>query len=124
MQAVFDLLPERGLLETALDQFLQPRSMQPQIEPWSDSHVLEDAACRQWIGLLEDHTDVAPDVHGANAASIDIEAIGDHPALNAGAGEGLVETVEAAHECRFAAAGWPDQGGDTQWGHRQVDIKE
>src|SRR5699024_998608 len=74
-------------------------------------HVLLDAHGGERVGALEHHADLAADVDGVDARAVDVSAVHEHLAGDAGSGDDLVHAVECAQHCGFAAARGADERG-------------
>src|SRR5690606_4450724 len=64
------------------------------------------------VGLLEDHANAGAQLHNVEIGGVDVFAIEQDRAADAGAFDGVVHAVDAAQERRLAAARGSDEGGD------------
>ena len=76
------------------------------------------------IGLLEDHADARPELHGVDPRRIDIHAVEIDLAGDAAALDGVVHPVQAAQERRLAATGRTDQGGHRAVANVERDVEQ
>ena len=92
------------------------------VELHAREHVLLDRHRRERVRPLEHHADLAAHEHGVDAGTVQVVAVEQHLALDAGAGDDLVHAVEGAQERRLAAAGRADEGRDAAGLDREGDA--
>ena len=61
---------------------------------------------------MEDHADALAQLHDIRAGRVQLAAVEPDAAARFRARDGVVHPIEAAQECGFSAARWPDEGGD------------
>jgi hypothetical protein len=93
------------------------------IELQPSSHIVVNRHGGKWVGLLEYHTDATAD-GDRRGAVIDIEIADTNSAGGPSLWDGLMHSVEAADERRFAATGGPDDGSGVIGHNRHVDVVE
>jgi hypothetical protein len=94
----------------------------PVVELHAGEHVVADRHRRERVRALEHHPDLAADEHGVDARAVEVVAVDEHLAVDAGAGDDLVHAVERADEGRLAAAGGADQRRDRAGLDRERDT--
>src|SRR6266540_3242592 len=125
MEAVLDLIPERGPTQIPLDKIVHLATGHlPATKPRTRSNVVVDAHHRERIGLLEHHSDHAPDLDRIGRRSVDLDIAQKHAPRGPCARGRLMHAVEAAEKRRFSAAGWPDDGGHGPDLEREIDIAD
>ena len=112
VQPVFDLVPQSGAAQRALDHLVE-RGLPLLAEgPRPVGDVVVDAAGERVV-FLEDHPDMPPQLDRIDRPVRDVRAFNDDRALgHAGTGDQVVHPVEAAQQGRFAAAGGANESSD------------
>src|SRR5438128_12118170 len=123
MHDVFDFVPERGMGERTLHDFIQLAAIAEAIELQPSSHVVVNRHRGEWVRLLKDHADAAADLHGGGSV-VNVKVTDAHAASGASFGNSLVHAVEAAHECGLPTTGWADDRGGMIGRHVHADIVE
>src|SRR5947209_14311601 len=98
MHDVFDFVPERGMGERTLHDFIQLAAIAETVELQSGSHVVIDRHRGEWVRLLEDHADAAADLHRGGSV-VDVKVADAHAASGVSFGDRLMHTIQATHEC-------------------------
>ena len=106
LEAVFHLIPKRRPGEGPLDALVE--ALAHAEHAWSPRHVVVNRL-RERIRLLEDHADPAADGDGVDAGAVEVLAVVQDLALDAGTGNHVVHPVQAADKGALAAAGGPDE---------------
>src|SRR5437899_1451145 len=122
-QMVFDFVPECGELQRPLHDHIQTPAIAKAVELQARGYIVIDRHGREWVGLLEDHADAAPDLDSGGAV-VNVEITDSHLASGTGFWDGLVHAVEAAHESGLAAAGRADYGRGMVGRDSHVDVVE
>jgi hypothetical protein len=107
VQAVLELVPDRGPAQGLLDLLLDCGAVADPAHAHPVGHVFEDAL-RKRVGLLKDHPDPHPHLHRVDLGSDQVHLVGvqdDLALVLAGRIEG-VHAVEAAQQRALAAARW------------------
>src|SRR5699024_588422 len=112
VEAVLDLVPQVRAAQGTLSEVVGLRLRQTLVvQSHTCEHVLLDAHGGERVGALEHHADLAADVDGVDARAVDVSAVHEHLAGDAGSGDDLVHAVECAQHCGFAAARGADERG-------------
>ena len=106
LEAVFDLLPEGGMLQGALDQLVHVAAVA--VDPGPPRHVLVDRLGER-VGLLEDHPYAAPDDYRVRGPGVDVLLAEHHVPFGARAWDHLVHPVQTTYEGALAAPRRPDE---------------
>ena len=121
VQLVLDLVPQRAAAQRLLDPAVHLGFGNLLVEPDAERDVLIDRH-RERRRFLEHHAD-------PGAQQIEIELGIEHVGLveHQLAGGALsrievVHPVENPQQRRFAATGWPDEGGDAIGAEREIDV--
>ena len=122
-QLVLGLVPERRLLEAPGDDILQLPELMAAVPPRPEGHVLEDGH-GEGVGFLEDHAHPFPQLHDVDGVIVDVDAVELDQPHHPGPGNEVVHAVEEAEQGRLAAAGGPDDGGDSALRYFQGDVAE
>ena len=123
VQTVLDLVPQVGPAQGGLHQVVGIGLLDaPVVEAHAGQDVLGDGHGGERVGPLEDHADGAAHLDGVDAGPVEVDAVDDDLALDAGAGDGLVHAVEGAQEGGLPAAGGADEGGDGLGLDDDVDV--
>ncbi|CAI7629210.1 unnamed protein product, partial [Penicillium discolor] len=113
VEAVLDLVPQvragEGLLDEVVLLALRHALV---VELHPGEHVLLDRHRGERVRPLEHHADLATHEHRVDAGAVEVLAVEQHLALDAGAGDHLVHAVESAEEGGLAAARRADEGRD------------
>ena len=102
MKPVFDLLPQRRVLEALLDDLVDLR-----LGPAEDVRTVRDIVVdrfRKRIGALEQHADLAAKVDDIGIGRQHVVAVEQYFSGSARARSQVVHPVEDPQEGRFAAA--------------------
>jgi hypothetical protein len=83
--------------------------------------VVDHRHGRERVRFLEDHADGAADGDDVDPRVVEVEAVEQHLALGASAGDLLVHAVDAADHRRLAAAGGADDRGHVVGAEGEVD---
>ena len=121
MELVFNLIPQRRLVDGFFHNFIQVRFAANAIQAWTVGHIIIDTL-GEWIRALENHPDPPADIYHIHTGGVDIISIQADHALDAAAGGQVIHTVKGPQQRGLAAARRPDDGGDPFFVHRQVDI--
>src|SRR5690606_17815154 len=111
VEAGLHLVPQCRLPEGAFDHLGRRLPPQGAGQPQAGQHVVADRHGRERVRLLEHHADPAAQEHRVDRAVVDGLAVEQDPAGDARERRLLVHPVDAADECRLAAAGRADDGG-------------
>ncbi len=109
LEAVLDLVPDRGAAQRLLDSVVEVVLHAEDAEPEGD--VVVDRL-RERVRTLEDHADPPPDLDRVDVGPVEVDAVVEQPAVDARARDEVVHPVQAAQERRLAAARRPDQRRD------------
>ena len=71
LEPVGDLLPERGLMQAALDHLAERDRVAHPVDARSEGDVVEDRL-REGVGLLEDHADATAQHHGIDVGAVEV----------------------------------------------------
>src|SRR5439155_5870055 len=112
VQPVFDFGPEVGGAEGALGDLVEAPALSDAGEAQTGDYVVANGHCGERVGALEDHADGAADGDRVDRGGVDIFAVQQHLAFDAGAGDDLVHAVQRAQHGGLAAAGGADERGD------------
>ena len=123
VEAVLDLVPQVGPAQGGLHQVVGVGLLDAAVvEAHAGQDVLGDGHRGERVGPLEDHADGAAHLDGVDAGFVEVDAVDNDLALDAGAGDGLVHAVEGAQEGGLPAAGGADEGGDGLGLDDDVDV--
>ena len=112
VQVVFDLVPQHGIPQALLHDFIQLSLVLDQPKhAWAKGHVIVNRL-RKWIRFLEHHPHPLAQFGHIVIGGIDIPAFQQDLPLDARPGDGVIHPVQAAQESGFAAARRSDQGRD------------
>src|SRR5215213_1939209 len=104
LKAVLDLFPQAGTPERLFDDLLELRFRAGKpVDAGAVGDVLKDRL-GEWIRLLEHHPDTRAQLDDVHRRAGDVLAVKLDPAIHARRRDRVVHAVEAAQECRFAAA--------------------
>src|SRR5688500_9216313 len=106
LEAVFDLLPEGGVLEGTLDQIVHVAAVA--VDPGPPRHVLVDGLGER-VGLLEDHPDTAPDDYRVRGLGVDVLLAEHHVPFCARPRDHLVHPVQTTYKRALAAPRRPNE---------------
>jgi hypothetical protein len=124
VQAILHLVPESCRAEAPLDPLVQLRPPARQaVDPYAVGDVVEDRL-RKRVGLLEHHADPAPEPHDVHARGVDVHAVYEDTAVDAGARHDVVHPVERAEERALAASGRPNERRHDVGLERDGDIAQ
>src|SRR5712692_8669264 len=76
------------------------------------------------IGTLKHHADTLAQKYHICRLVIDILCIEFRLSLGTSSGDEVIHAIERAQKGRFAATGWPNQGGNLMFAYGQRDIIE
>src|SRR5439155_5112402 len=93
------------------------------MDTWAERDVVEDRL-RKRVGLLEHHSDPAPERDRIDARVVDSVPVDGHVAGDAYARDVGVHAVETAEKGRLAAPRGADQRGDAVGGYVERDRVE
>ena len=102
-ETVLDLVPDGRALERLLDDLVKLGLVPDAVGSRSVGDVVVNAH-RERIGLLEHHADVLAEVVDVNLGIVDVLAAVADLALDAGAGDKIVHSVESSEERGLAAS--------------------
>ncbi len=123
IQAVLDLVPQRGALQATLGDLLQPRTVSQARHTGAERHVFEDRLGKR-IGFLKHHAHAPAQVNEVDVGREDLLVVEQHVPRMMGSFDQVVHAVERPQKRRFAAARRPDQGHDRALGNRNRDAME
>src|SRR5918999_233116 len=109
LEAVLHLVPQRRVVERALDDLVHAPLHAEHARAEGD--VVVDRL-RERVRLLEDHADPLAHLDGVHIGAVQILAVIENLALHGGPRDEVVHPVEAADYRRLPAAGGADQGRD------------
>src|SRR5215813_9586374 len=92
LQPVFHFVPQRRLAQAALDDLRVVPAHAVERQP--RGHVLVDAHRRERVGALEDHSHPAAEAHRVDAPGVEVLAVDEDLAFDAGAGDQIVHPVQ------------------------------
>ena len=112
LEAVFELVPKRGLREGALHGLVEGGFVLHAVHAEAVGHVFVDGL-REGIRFLEHHADLLAQLREIDIGVVDVLAFDEDFALrDARTGHAVVHAVDAAQQRAFAATGRTDQSGD------------
>ncbi|MCY1432221.1 hypothetical protein D9M71_482120 [compost metagenome] len=123
VQAVLDLVPQRGALQRPLHGLVEHAFLVDALQAQAVDHVLVDALGER-VGLLEHHADAAAQLGDVDALGVDVVTVEADLAVDAAAVDQIVHAVEGAQQGRLAATGRADEGGDAVLRDVQADVEQ
>ncbi len=123
-EIVFHLVPKGGFAQRILQPRAQDRAVAHAVELQADEDVVGDAHGRKRVRLLEHHADAPAHHRGVHFRAVKVLAVDEDFAGHVGAGDQLVQPVQAAQKRRFAAAARTDDGGDRARRNLERDVDD
>uniref|UniRef100_E6PZA5 Uncharacterized protein n=1 Tax=mine drainage metagenome TaxID=410659 RepID=E6PZA5_9ZZZZ len=123
LEFVFDFIPESGVAQRALYDFVEFAAVAIAIQLESAAHVVIDRHGGKGIGSLEDHANAAANLD-RRSVGVDVQIADLDRAGDTCDGIGLVHAIDAAHESAFATARGADQRGGVIGGNVELDVLE
>src|SRR5579875_2916161 len=111
VQAILDLVPQRGLPKRSLDRRIEHLSVALAVDPRTVRDVFVDAL-GEGIGPLKDHPDPVADDHGIDFGRVDILTVEQHLPGHPSARREIVHPVDRAQKGRLTAPRRTDQSRD------------
>ena len=123
VELVLDLLPESGASEGLLHPVGDEGLVAYAVDPQAVGYIVEDAF-REGIGALEDHAHLLAKFVHLHSRGVDVLAVDEYLAVQAGSRDEVVHAVEQAQKGRLPAAGRPDERHDLVAGNLHRDALE
>ena len=111
VQPVLDFIKQRSLLEAALDDVVERRSVLYAMDTRTIGYVVVEAH-RERIGFLENHAYAFPEVDHVGLGCEDVGALIQDGTFDTNAVYQVVHAVECPQKCRLPAARWSNQRGN------------
>ncbi len=122
-KTVFRFIPKRGALQAALDSFVEDALGFDSRDAQGIDDVFVDGFWKR-IGLLEDHSNAAPQSDDLNLLVVYAPPIEKDISFVTHAIDQVVHPVEVSKQRGLAASGRPYEGGHLSLGNVHVDVVE
>ena len=111
-QLVFHFIPEPGLFQTRLYNFLRGHFVGGHaVDAGSVDHIVVDGF-RERVRFLEYHADARPQLHYIHGTPIDIILIESDLTGNPAIVDSVIHAIQASQEGGFSTTGWTDHRGN------------
>ena len=112
VEAILHLVPKGGSAKAFFDGLRDLRLVADTAHAQTEGDIFKDAAGK-WIRFLEDHADIAAELHHIDRGIVNFDILDDDFACgDPRADDFIVHAVDATQQGRLAATGGADESGD------------